>query len=32
MNQHLDEVFAELLLEERDVNEIGLKTVFGAQQ
>jgi DNA-binding GntR family transcriptional regulator len=32
MNQHLDEVFAELLLEERDVNEIGLNTVFGAQQ
>jgi DNA-binding GntR family transcriptional regulator len=32
MNQHLDEVFAELSLEERDVSEIGLKTVFGVRQ
>jgi DNA-binding GntR family transcriptional regulator len=30
--QHLDRVFAELMLEERDVGGIDLKTVFGARQ
>jgi DNA-binding GntR family transcriptional regulator len=32
MIQHLDHVFAELMLEERNGNGIDLKTVFGARQ